>query len=234
MRIEQLTFTRFLAAISIVIFHFGQGVFPFNHSFIFSKANIGVSYFFILSGFVMIVAYGDRNEVNVFEYLKSRIARIYPNYIFAILLMGVYFIFANTNIDDLGLLLNLFMIQAWIPDKALSFNAPGWSLSIEFFFYLLFPWLFNRFYSKVNSQRIGIFIISIWIVSQVVTNLLTIRIREEHSPTFFNFLYYFPIIHLNEFLLVNMAGILLVKMWRSKQQLRSSDCHCYSFNYPVV
>jgi len=48
MRIEQLTFTRFLAAISIVIYHYGKNIFPFNHeitSFIFRQANLGVSYF---------------------------------------------------------------------------------------------------------------------------------------------------------------------------------------------
>ena len=44
MRIEQLTFTRFVAAISIVIFHYGKDVPPFNYlSFLFQQANIGVS-----------------------------------------------------------------------------------------------------------------------------------------------------------------------------------------------
>ena len=30
MRIEQLTFTRFIAAVAVVIFHFGREVFPFQ------------------------------------------------------------------------------------------------------------------------------------------------------------------------------------------------------------
>ncbi|MDW5290748.1 hypothetical protein [Formosa sp. PL04] len=63
MRLEQITFTRFLAAISIVIFHHGKNIFPFNQegvSFIIKQANIGVSYFFILSGFVMVIAYGNK------------------------------------------------------------------------------------------------------------------------------------------------------------------------------
>ena len=59
MRIEQLTFTRFLAATSIVIFHYGVKCYPFNNNeiaFIFKSADVGVSYFFILSGFVMLLA----------------------------------------------------------------------------------------------------------------------------------------------------------------------------------
>ena len=90
MRIEQLTFTRFLAAISIVIFHYGDQIFLFNNKyvqFIFGQANIGVSYFFILSGFVMIIAYNTNSKINFFQYLKNRLARIYPVYLFAIFLL---------------------------------------------------------------------------------------------------------------------------------------------------
>jgi peptidoglycan/LPS O-acetylase OafA/YrhL len=60
MRAEQITFTRFFAALSIVVFHFGKNISPFNESSIkilFLQAHIGVSYFFLLSGFIMILAY---------------------------------------------------------------------------------------------------------------------------------------------------------------------------------
>ena len=65
MRIEQLTFTRFLAAIPIVLFHYSREIFPFNTpalNFWVVNANMGVSYFFILSGFVMAIAYGNRHR----------------------------------------------------------------------------------------------------------------------------------------------------------------------------
>jgi peptidoglycan/LPS O-acetylase OafA/YrhL len=87
MRIEQLTFTRFIAAVSIVIFHFGSGRFPLNilyPQFIFKQANVSVSYFFILSGFVMIVAYHKNSNIDFIAYMKNRFARIYPVYFIAI------------------------------------------------------------------------------------------------------------------------------------------------------
>src|SRR6478752_9903753 len=134
MRIEQLTFTRFLAASSIVVFHFGMNTFPFNHesvSFAFWSANYGVSYFFILSGFVMIVDYGDQPKINSLEYLKNRLARVYPVYAFAMLLMFVSLIVTKAENIYNGILLNVFLVQAWVPGKALSFNGAGWSLSVE-------------------------------------------------------------------------------------------------------
>ena len=159
MRIEQLTFTRFIAAISIVIFHYGKGSYLFNNeyiSFIFQQANIGVSYFFILSGFVMIIAYGNRENVNFLEYIKNRLARIYPVYLLAIFLVIIINLFKNLNILDL--LLNLIMIQSWVHQKALTMNFPGWSLSVEMFFYISFPFLANRIYSNQNLKFNAIWI----------------------------------------------------------------------------
>nr|WP_255563398.1 hypothetical protein [Mucilaginibacter rivuli] len=54
MKLDQLTFTRFLAAMVIVVFHYGRTVWPFNAAFlvkIWPGADVGVSYFFILYSF---------------------------------------------------------------------------------------------------------------------------------------------------------------------------------------
>jgi len=105
MRIEQLTFTRFIAAISIVIFHFGDGCYLFNNeyvSFLFTQANMGVSYFFILSGFVMTIAYSHKENFQLKEYLVNRIGRIYPLYFFSIVL--VLLSIPLINVDKYALL----------------------------------------------------------------------------------------------------------------------------------
>jgi peptidoglycan/LPS O-acetylase OafA/YrhL len=98
MRLDQLTFTRFIAAISIVVFHYGRNVFPFDMDgikFLFRQANVGVSYFFILSGFIMVIAYGNRGKIEYVDYLKRRFARIYPVYFLAILALFTYFYIFN-------------------------------------------------------------------------------------------------------------------------------------------
>src|SRR5215203_4532966 len=90
--IPQLTFTRFLAAISIVLFHYAALIFPFNipelHYFI-SHANLGVSYFFVLSGFILSFVYDAEffsKPGALKKFFIARFARIYPVYLIALLL----------------------------------------------------------------------------------------------------------------------------------------------------
>ena len=107
LKIDQLTFTRFIAAFSIVVLHFGARAFPFNVaniSFIFKQASTAVSYFFILSGFVMIIAYNNKSKIEIVEYIKSRFARIYPIYLLAILILLIFYALSN-NINFENLLL---------------------------------------------------------------------------------------------------------------------------------
>lgn len=212
MRIEQLTFTRFIAAICIVIFHFGRNCHLFYNSFtgfIFKQANIGVSFFFILSGFVMIIAYNNNSKIDTFEYIKNRFARIYPVYLLSIFLILIHSILRK-EIDFQGLFLSVLMIQSWLPGKALIFNYPGWSLSVESFFYIIFPFLFNSFYKKKKLKTITISILAFWLISQITLHLMIPTNPFREFPLSSEDLYYFPFMHLNEFLIGNLAGLYLL------------------------
>ncbi|MBD0726572.1 hypothetical protein B6A10_15470 [Flavobacterium sp. L1I52] len=219
MRIEQLTFTRFLAATSIVIFHYGVKCYPFNNNeiaFIFKSADVGVSYFFILSGFVMMLAYGNRPVISVREYLINRLARIYPVYFFASLLMLLTQLRTN-NLDVKGLFFNLFMIQAWFPDKVLSFNPPAWSLAVEFVFYLIFPFVFNQLFKKIALNRIVVFVVLFWIFSQLIFHTLYPLSEFQEWTVLKAILKYNPLMHLNEFLIGNLAGLCFIQKFKSKK-----------------
>jgi len=215
MRLEQLTFTRFLAAISIVVYHYGKNVFPFSHdaiNFIFRQANIGVSYFFILSGFVMIIAYHRKDKIEFWDYMKRRFARIYPVFFLAIIVLLIYFVILGRPIDYKGLVLNITMVQSWIPGYALSFNFPGWSLAVEMFFYLSFPFLFNHFYKEYSYKKLIVPILIFFIGSQITLHLM------RYSPFYNGFpskshdlTFYFPLMHLSEFLIGNLAAMFFLK-----------------------
>lgn len=211
MRIEQLTFTRFIAAVSIVIFHFGKGSYLFNNKyvlFISQQANFGVSYFFILSGFVMIIANFYKENINVIDYYKNRLARVYPVYIVAIFLIIFANRFQSINISDL--FLNTFMLQSWIPQKALTLNFPGWSLSVEMFFYISFPFLSNKIYSKQKLKITAIWIISFWFISQIIFHLLATEIF--YIPNYSSLdIHYNPLAHFNEFLIGNLTGLFFIR-----------------------
>ncbi|PWN64698.1 acyltransferase family protein [Chryseobacterium oncorhynchi] len=211
MKISQITFTRFLAAMAIVISHFNKDLFLYNIDYIsniFLRANVGVSYFFILSGFIMIVAYHKKDRIGYFEYYKNRFARIYPLYVLGLLL---YLVTRYYNFSIYKGFLYLFGLQSWVPGEAMILNFPGWSISVEFLFYLIFPLLYNYFYSKGNKS-IWIVTISIWIITQVFCNLYadSSYYQGPHTESH-ELLYYFPLMHINEFLVGNLAGLYFVR-----------------------
>ncbi|UOU99048.1 acyltransferase [Chryseobacterium daecheongense] len=216
MKISQITFTRFVAAIAIVISHFNKDLFLYQINYIsdiFLRANVGVSYFFILSGFIMIVAYHKKDQIDYLDFYRNRFARIYPLYIVGLLL---YLITKSSNFSVYKLILYLFGIQSWIPGEALVLNFPGWSISVEFLFYLLFPLLYNRYYSKQNKS-IWVIAIIIWVITQVFSNFYVGSSWYEGPHTkSHEFGFYFPLLHLNEFLVGNLAGMFFVRHHKQK------------------
>ncbi|WP_150114837.1 acyltransferase family protein [Chryseobacterium sp. IHB B 17019] len=214
MKIPQITFTRFVAAMAIVISHFKKDLFLYKINYIsdiFLKANVGVSYFFILSGFIMIVAYHRKAKIDYLDFYRNRFARIYPLYVVGLLL---FLVTKYSGFSFYKLFLYLFGIQSWIPGEALVLNFPGWSISVEFLFYLIFPLLYNYFYSKGNKS-IWVITILIWITTQVFSNLYvnSSMFKGPHTVSY-EFVHYFPLLHINEFLMGNLAGLFFVKNFR--------------------
>lgn len=217
MRLEHLTFTRFIAALSVVIFHYGSTSTPFDivpFSHVFQAGPIAVSYFYSLSGFIMAIAYYRPNQpsFNKRKYWLARFARIYPVYLLALLL-----VFA-ANFKDLqsgspALLLNLSLLQAWIPGYPLSLNSPGWSLSVEAFFYLCLPFLILYAY-RAGIKKLLVLSIILWIFTQILhTVLLNSHAYQAHNALH-DFIYYHPLMHINTFLVGLVGGIFFKKNYR--------------------
>jgi peptidoglycan/LPS O-acetylase OafA/YrhL len=134
--------------------------------YIFYEGYIGVSFFFILSGFVLAYNYQSKllfNKVQIKKFYTARIARIFPlhvlTFIISIPLTSSVF-FENKILWILQAITNFTLIQSFIPSRSfyLSFNAPSWSISCEFFFYIIFPILIF-FYTKYKKFWILVLII---------------------------------------------------------------------------
>jgi peptidoglycan/LPS O-acetylase OafA/YrhL len=166
----------------------------------------------------MIIAYHKSKKIHFLDYLKNRLARIYPLYFAGIVLASLSLIaLHNFNLGDFTL--NVLMVQTWFSGKALTLNVPGWSLSIELLFYIIFPFLFNKFYSKMTgvNHYISLAIILIWITTQILVYLLLNQNLVSAFPISKSDLTYFPLIHLNEFLVGNLAGIYFLNRKIEKQ-----------------
>ena len=143
--LRALTSLRFFAAMHVVVYHLSADHIyteaPLLGRFVLSGYT-GVSLFFVLSGFIL--AYNYREVKDRREFWISRFARIYPVYAIA-LLLGVAYAFAPASQHPdhffVRLGLTLTLMHTWYPPFADSFNGPGWTLSVEAFFYALFPFL---------------------------------------------------------------------------------------------
>lgn len=150
-RIDALTALRFFAAAVIVVGHADPifGSFGMANAVPFGQ---GVSFFFVLSGFILAYNYPSlATKDDRRQFLIARFARVWPLHAATTLLwIAVVFNFDQSRFPGwtgaAQLLTELLLLQSWIPlhDWALSFNGVAWSLSVELFFYAMFPLLINR------------------------------------------------------------------------------------------
>jgi peptidoglycan/LPS O-acetylase OafA/YrhL len=154
--LDALTGLRAIAALWVIAFHYRGGPFrPLgaNHVLpVLGYGYLGVDLFFILSGFVIWHVHGPefaRPRPRTFaRFMCLRAARLYPVYLFTLCLIGLL-VWLAPQIGDPPLnpayytgrlfLLHLALVQSWGFTHILSWNYPSWSVSAEWFCYLLFP-----------------------------------------------------------------------------------------------
>ncbi len=142
MRLPSLTGLRFLAAMGVFVYHTRSllpGWWGWTTPF-FAAGQAGVSFFFILSGFVLTWSAppGDRPRA----FWRRRCARILPAYLLTWLIgIPVTLAWFGAWPGTDALLATATLSQSWFDDKSLFFGVNGvaWSLSCEAFFYAVFP-----------------------------------------------------------------------------------------------
>ncbi len=145
--IRSLTSLRFFAAFAIVLHHARGVVFP-SDFLVGVPLAAGVSFFFVLSGFILAYVYADSMmSVGLSRFFVSRFSRIWPAHMTAfflvlILLPSSSWTHGAENPWLVGVL-NVALLHSLVPVPAyyFSFNAVSWSISTEMLFYLFFPLL---------------------------------------------------------------------------------------------
>lgn len=140
--IDSLTGLRFIAAMMVLISHFPiPGVSGFGLN-IMRSGYAGVTVFFVLSGFIISLHYfDDFSRGAIFatwrSFFVARFARVYPVYI----LFNLYFLTGSSSGSDF--LPYIFAVQTWSSDINIAYgqNPPSWSVGVEIFLYILFPFL---------------------------------------------------------------------------------------------
>lgn len=204
-RLDSLTGIRAFAALLVFGVHVKDlgsldGASSWN---VLSSGMVGVSAFYILSGFVL--TWTHRPQGTKRDFYRRRFARVYPAYA-AAWVLGIAFLLQTGQAFDRDWLLALFLLQAWSPDQAIYYgvSAVFWSLSCEAFFYAIYPWIIGPLVRLSTSAVAAL---------GVVVAAGVFAIAEVTQPLVFGgasqwFLYVFPPSRALEFVL----GILLA-LW---------------------
>ncbi|MFZ3279810.1 acyltransferase family protein [Pseudomonas sp.] len=199
-KLDALTSLRFFAAALIVALHTSDAFSVFNIEQ-YVTASKAVSFFFVLSGFILSYAYRQFNSTgSLHKFYVARFARLWPLHVVtAAYWLGVAYsvnpeaVYINDGLEKL--FANLTLIQAWVPLQSwqASINAVSWSISVEVFFYLLFPFLANKFQTHWKH----IFIAESLILIALIYIALTQNFNEDINRS--SLLYFFPPARLFEF-----------------------------------
>lgn len=161
-RIQWLDYGRFLSALAVVLFHYK----------IAPRGYLGVDFFFIVSGFVIMMSVHGRSAG---EFAAARVVRLYPGYIFCMTLTALVAILAGEHIGIVRWIANATMVPNLFGIQAM--DGPYWSLGFEIAFYLA-VWLLLL--ANLRNLETAVYC---WIILQIPACLI-------HRVPFFSG--YFP------------------------------------------
>jgi len=151
-RIDQL---RWLAATVVFVFHFyleyrGAGGAALQTAWlgIFTEGHTGVGLFFTLSGFLFMQIAQYQQRIDYRAFLRNRLLRILP------LFLTIYLVALSIGRDTFQPqdIFYIFTTNLGLaPTSQTAVTGPAWSISLEFSFYLLFPFL-ARFAMKLGER----------------------------------------------------------------------------------
>lgn len=234
-RIAALTSLRFFAAIGIVLAHYSSTLTLPNqtasHALV-ALAGSTVPLFFILSGFVLTLqydaAFGADASSALQRYVRARVARIVPLYWLALALTAAAYLATDFRVSLGGdahsvgkftsFVLSVFALQAWVPSTSVQqfWNAPGWSVSAEVFFYALLPlllgtggrWLSGSARSVATVLALG------WVASGAY--FIAVRVAAPGDVDWVGYGVRLPLLGLPAF----MLGIALARRHMARPQHR--------------
>jgi peptidoglycan/LPS O-acetylase OafA/YrhL len=151
-RFDTLDALRGVAAIMVVIYHANPTGPIFGHR-LFSAGSLFVDFFFVLSGFVIAAAYGDRLAAGFSRarFLWLRVGRVWP--VHAVVLLAYLGVELIVLLSGSGLitgreafgperrpgdfLIQFLLLHAFYPPALYDWLLQSWSIAIEMMLYLL-------------------------------------------------------------------------------------------------
>ena len=171
----------------------------------------GVTFFFMLSGFVL--TWSARATDTRRAFWRRRLAKIYPNHVVTLVLAAGLALYLGLSVTPEQLLAHLTLTQVWQPDTSISFalNGLSWSLCAELFFYLSFPFILPHLRRLTVTQlRIAMAVLPVIVIGyNVAFMFMTDRACMDWLT------YFLPVSRIFEFALgMVLARIVQAGAWR--------------------
>lgn len=234
-RLPTLTGARFIAAVFVFVFHsLLQGFFANRglsndlESVFWMGGWTAVTFFFVLSGFVL--TWAMRSTDTVRGFYRRRVLKILPNHLITAVVALLLLVFVTSRtVVGAGIpkpstvVMNLLLVQSWSPDWAVrvSLDPPAWSLSCEAAFYVAFPLLF-LLVRRIRPERLWAWAGAVAVVAVIVVPVAAAQLPHDSViqglglsfPQFW-FVLQFPPVRALEFVL----GMLLARIVMTRRRL---------------
>jgi peptidoglycan/LPS O-acetylase OafA/YrhL len=179
-----LTGVRTLLALTIMLFHFTPAGLRWNaHPWLtlYPLVNIGfvfVSFFFLISGFILAYNYADRGRINPADFWMARFSRLYPVYLLT-MLISIPMLFAEWHARSHaqffeGLVATPLLLQGFFPRLATFWMTVTWTLSCEVALYIAFPWLMRLRWPRSTGKLLAMFI-GFWLIGLIPHSIYILR-----------------------------------------------------------
>ncbi|MFC1429781.1 acyltransferase family protein [Streptacidiphilus sp. N1-3] len=202
-RLPSLTGLRFWAALLVVLYHLSREYRPLPWiSPLVWYSRDGVTFFFVLSGFVLAWSYAGRGVPATVFYWR-RLVRIGPLHLLATGFAVAVSLALGAAVAPRGVLLSLPLLQAWTRGTSTAGNPAAWSLSAEAWFYLLLP-LLLPFLLRRRTRTLA----ALGLVASGCGLLLWLGVGPVAPPALRGWLLdYFPLSRTPQFLLGAVTGL---------------------------
>ncbi|MFE3514221.1 acyltransferase family protein [Streptomyces sp. NPDC059166] len=211
-RLPSLTGLRFWAALVVVLYHLSRqtGKLPWISDAAWYGRS-GVTFFFVLSGFVLAWTY-DGRAVPARVFFWRRFARIWPLMAVSVVVSTVVWHLLGTPVSLKGAAATLGLVNTWVPvqEYIKGGNPAAWSLSDEAWFYLIFPALLALPLLRSARGRVWCVVflcaatVAVWLSGSFFTDS---SVRSWAID-------YFPPTRTLQFVLGVVAGLALKRGWR--------------------